>query len=153
MKKLSMIRLLLTAIFSFGFFWCSAQKQLLTYQDMQYILQNKADLITSFLKQKDYQVQPSFNKNEIRFFGLYSDADYSDIVVVQNNRRTTINISTTHLKQLELLQKAIESYPVRNNNKGAKIYRIKDGSVSAVAIKEEAQQGNLNKIYTVELEN
>lgn len=147
-----MIKFLFTTICSFSFFWCAAQKQLLTYQDLQYILQNKTDLVTSFLKQKDYQLQPSFNNNEVRFFTLYSDAIYSDIIVIERNRRTTINITTTNSDQLELLQKAIENYPVRNT-KGAKIYRIKDGSVSTVAVKEEASEGSLNKVYTIELEN
>ncbi len=147
-----MIKTLLTGIFSFTVFVCSAQKQLLTYQDLQYIIQNKPALVTAFLKEKDYRLQPGFNNNEIRFSGFYADADYTDIVINTNNRRTTVNLSTTHLPQVEMIQKAIGAYPSRNS-KGAKIYRVKDASVSTVSLKEDEPQGHENKLYTVELEN
>ncbi len=147
-----MIKILFTGIFCSLCFWCSAQNQVLTYQDLQYVLQNKADLVTPFLKKKDYHLQAGLGNNETRFFALFADTDYTDLTINKSKKHTILTISTTHTQQAELVQKAVESLPVKNS-KGSKIYRIKDGIIATVAIIEETQQGNLNKLYTIELEN
>lgn len=142
----------LTGILSFTIVMCSAQKQLLSYQDLQYMMQNNATSISSFLQQKDYHLQPSFGDNETRFFTLYADVDYTDISIKANSRHTYIHLSTTDLPQVELIQKALATYPYKNS-KGAKIYRVKDGTIATAALKEEQQQAKRNTLYTIELEN
>lgn len=152
MIKTRGIKTVLTGIFSFTIVMCSAQKQLLTYQDLQYVMQNNIPSISSFLQQKDYHLQPSFGDNETRFFTLFADIDYTDISVKANSRHTIVHLSTTDLAQVDLIQKALVNYPFKNS-KGAKIYRVKDGAINTAALKEEEQQAKRNKLYTIELEN
>ena len=145
-----MIKFLLVSAFSFTTFFCAAQKQLLNYQDLQYLLQNNPAQVKDFLKQKDFYSHPSANINETRYLGLIADKDYTDILIQAGNRHTIINLSTTNLQQIELIQKMLSVYAFKNS-KGAKIYRIKDGVVSTVVLKENEQQGG--KVYIMEMEN
>ncbi|WP_198170230.1 hypothetical protein [Mucilaginibacter arboris] len=147
-----MLKTLLSTIFSFTILFCSAQNKLLTYQDLQYIIQNNPALVNDFLQQKDYHLQPGSSNTETHFFELYADTDYTDILIALNKRRTIIRLSTTHLPQVEMIQKALAAYPFKNN-KDAKIYRIKDGTISTIAMKEDGQQVNGTKLYTFEVEN
>ncbi|RYY07141.1 MAG: hypothetical protein EOP43_04140 [Sphingobacteriaceae bacterium] len=146
-----MIKLLLTGIFSFTALLCSAQKQLLTYQDLQSILQTQPAAVASFMQQKDYHLHPAAN-NEIRYLTIYADNDYADILLKTDGKHHTLTVLTTHLEQVKLIQNSLEAYSFKNS-KGTKIYRIKDSGVSKVILSENEPQTNANKVYIIELEN
>lgn len=146
-----MIRLILTSIFSFGVMLCSAQKQLLTYQDLQTVIQAQPAAAASFLQQKDYHSHLSTN-NETRYLAIYADNDYADIILKTNGKQHILTVVTTHIEQVQLIQKSLEAYAPKNS-KGAKVYRVKDAAVSKVVLSENEPQNNANKVYTIELEN
>ncbi|MGI4020502.1 MAG: hypothetical protein ACRYFA_03280 [Janthinobacterium lividum] len=147
-----MIKLVLTSIFSFAALLCSAQKQLLTYQDLQSIIQTQPAAVASFLQQKDYHFHPSSASNETRYLGIYADNDYADIILKTNGKHNIVVVLTTHLEQVQVIQKSLEAYSFKNS-KGGKIYRVKDAAISKVVFSENEPQNNTNKIYTIELEN
>lgn len=128
--------------------YCSAQKQLLTYQDLQFIMQNNT-AATNFLQQKDYHLQSSSGK-ETRFFGLMADNDYNDIYIGTEGKRTTVILTTTNLLQVESIQKALQNYTYKNNKNG-KLYRIKDSGISNLSVKEPTTSAD--KVYTIQIEN
>lgn len=146
-----MLKTLFTALFCCTIFYCSAQKQLLSYQDLQYILKNRTEAVTTFLKDKNYQLQPGLAANQVRFLGLFADEDYSDITVIYGTRHATIHLITTDKAQVEEIQKAVASYPSKNS-KGVDIYRVKDAAVNTIGIKEEETKGKIFKVYTIDLE-
>ncbi len=145
------MKALLTFIFSVALLHCSAQKQLLTYKDLQYIIQNNTATVTAFLQQKDYHIQTAAN-GEIRFFGLYADNDYTDIDINQKGKRTNIVLSTTHIPQIAGIQQELQNFTFKNS-KGGKLYRIKDSVISNLFLKEDEARPNTNKICTIEVEN
>lgn len=147
-----MLKTIFTAVFCCAFFFCSAQKQLLTYTDLQYIIQNKPAQVTAFLKEKNYQVLPGSDNNTLHFLGLIADEDYTDVAINFDKRRTRIHLTTTDQPQLALIQKAIQIYPGKNS-KGSTIYHIKDEAIATIAIKENEPQVNNFKVYTIDLEN
>lgn len=147
-----MIKLLLTSVFSFAFLLCSAQKQLLSYQDLQSIIQTQPAAAASFLQQKDYHLHPSSNSSETRYLGIYADNDYADIILKTNGKRNVLILLTTHLEQVQVIQKSLEAYSFKNS-KGGKIYRVKDSAISRVVMSENEPQNNSNKVYTIEFEN
>jgi hypothetical protein len=144
-------KILLTSMLCLNIAICSAQKQLLSYPDLQYLMQNKTDAVTNFLKQKDYFLQPATGIG-VRFFTLYADADYTDISIASNNRHTIISLSTTDSAQVAILKKALSIYSFKNS-KGAKVYKIKDGTIATAALKENDEPVNANKPFIVKLEN
>lgn len=146
-----MLKTILTFIFSLICFLCFAQKQLLSYHDLQIIIQSKPEQATSFLQQKDYHLQPAFTNKQIRFLTLYADNDYTDISIVSKSKHNTVLITTTHLAQAEEIQKALQAYQFKDN-KGTKVYHVKDDAVSNISFKEE-QKSDVVKIYSIELEN
>jgi len=83
---------------------------------------------------------------------LYADTDYTDVSITSKGRHTNIHLSTTDLPQIEMIKIALSSYPTKNS-KNATIYRIKDGTISTAALLENEQKGNMNKLYTLDLEN
>lgn len=146
-----MIKGISTVFFCLSFFFCSAQNQLLTYQDLQYILQNQPKLLDNFLQQKNFQPRPTGN-NDSRYFALYADVDYTDVLVTSKGRHVIVVLSTTHQQQFEVIQKALNFYTPKNSKNG-KIYRVKDGTISTILLKEDEAQNTPNKLYTIELEN
>lgn len=147
-----MIKTLLAIIFSFTATFCSAQTKILSYQDLQYIIQSNPAAVAIFMQQKGFYPQPAFSNDEARFFILYADADYTDISIKPSTKHGFIHLSTTHFPQVEEIQKALTTYPSKNS-RGAKIYRVKDKAVSNVSLKEDEPKDKANKIYTIELEN
>lgn len=128
--------------------YCSAQKPLLTYQDLQYIIQNPT-AATAFLQQKNYHLQSSYN-GELAFSGLMADEDYNDVFISTKGKRVKLTITTTNAGQLDLIQKELQNYNARSSN-NTKIYRIKEAGISNLSIKPPANNGE--KIYTIQLEN
>lgn len=147
-----MLKTISTAVLCCTFFFCSAQKQLLTYADLQYIIQNKPAQVTTFLKEKDYQIVPGSSSNNLHFLSLIADEIYTDVAINFDKRRTNIYLTTTDLPQLALIQKAVQSYP-NKNSKGSILYRIKDEAIATIAIKENEPQKNSFKVYTINIEN
>ncbi len=132
----------------FATLFCCAQKPLLTYQDLQYIIQNPTKA-TTFLQQKDYRLQSSYN-GEMAFSGLLADEVYNDVFISTNGKHVTVTLTTSISSQLDLIQKDLQNYESKNNKNG-KIYRIKEAGISNLRIKMPV--GNADKLYTIQLEN
>ncbi|RYE35815.1 MAG: hypothetical protein EOP42_05605 [Sphingobacteriaceae bacterium] len=127
---------------------CSAQKQLLSYQDLQYIIQNNTAAVTGFLQQKDYRLQNSGN-GQTRFYGLIADDDYNDFNFSTQGKHNTVTLLTTDTQQIEIIENSLKNYTYKNTKNG-KAYRIKNDVISAISIKPPA---DAQKIYTVLFEN
>lgn len=139
---------LLTSILAVAVLYCSAQKPLLSYQDFQYLTQNDAAAVTTFLQQKDYHLQSSSNGN-IRLFGLIADEDYNDIDISIRGKHTTVILTTTDLPQVEAIKNSLQSYSYKNTKNG-KLYRVKDSAIATLNLKEPA---NTEKTYVIQFEN
>ncbi|RYY06881.1 MAG: hypothetical protein EOP43_04950 [Sphingobacteriaceae bacterium] len=149
MKKLFFNqKVLLTCIFMTTAMYCSAQKQLLSYQDLQYIIQSNTAAVTGFLQQKDYHLQSADNK-QARFFALFADEDYNDFDLSIQGKHATLTLLTTDLQQIETLENSLKNY-VYKSTKNGKTYRIKSDAISVISIKPPAEA---QKVYTVLVEN
>lgn len=148
-----MIKAIFTIVFCCAFFFCSAQKQLLTYADLQYIIQNKPTQVTGFLTEKNFQVLPGSDADGLHFLALIADQDYTDVAVVFEKRRTKIHLNTTDVPQFALIQKALQNYTGKNSKGFTTVYRVKDEAFATIRIKENEPQVNSLKVYTIDLEN
>ncbi len=147
-----MLKSIFTAVFCCTVFFCSAQKQLLSYPDLQSIVQNNPSQIIAFLKEKNYQVLPGSDNNSLHFLGLIADEDYTDIAISFQKRHTIIHIATTNQPQVAVIQKYLQNYNGKNS-KGSTIYRVKDGAFATIALKENEPKLNSLKVYNIDLEN
>lgn len=138
----------LTCVLLTATMYCSAQKQLLSYQDIQYIVQNNTAAVTSFLQQKEYHLQSSSN-GEARFFSLIADADYNDVNFNAQGKHTILTLLTTDLPQLKLIESELQNRDFKNTKNG-KLYRIKSDAISTISIKPPE---TAEKIYTIRIEN
>ncbi|RYE36962.1 MAG: hypothetical protein EOP42_01430 [Sphingobacteriaceae bacterium] len=129
-------------------YYCNAQKQLLTYSDLQYLTQNNVAAVTGFLQQKDYHLQNAAN-GELRFFGLIADEDYNDVYVNINGKHTSVTLTTTDLLQVETIQKSLQNLSYKNSKKG-KSYRVKDAGIAVMNVREPV---NPEKAYIIQFEN
>ena len=146
--NLNFKKVILSCTLVFATLCCLAQKPLLTYQDLQYIIQNPTT-VASFLQQKDYRLQSSFN-GQMVFSGLIADEEYNDVFISIKGKRTTVTLSTTSADQVEMIQKSLQTY-ASHNSKNSKIYRIKEAGISNLSVKMPAD--NAEKLYTIQLEN
>lgn len=146
-----MVKTLLSAVLCFSTFLCSAQKQLLTYQDLQYLMQNGKQEVKGFLQQKDYHLV-SDAENETRYMALMADIDYIDILISHTNKHHLITITTTDLPQVQMMQKALEPYHFKDSKRG-KVYKIKDDAIANLYWKEGETPNLPTKFYTIQLEN
>lgn len=147
-----MLKPIITAVFCCMFFFCSAQKQLLSYPDLQSVVQNNPAQIITFLKEKNYQVLPGSNNNSLQFLGLIADQDYTDITINFEKRHTIIHLTTTNQLQVAVIQKYLQSFNGKNS-KGFTIYRVKDEAFATIALKENEPKVNSLKVYNIDLEN
>jgi len=90
--------------------WCFAQKNLLSYDDLKYLLMNSLPKTDTFMMAKGYLVKVKNTKNNNRVYSSVSGDSHVDINVRQDGKRLLIEIETNVLSQYDLIHNSIAQY-------------------------------------------
>src|SRR6185312_14142221 len=109
MKYLFSIVLILTA------FTGLAQKSLISYEDITYLLQNNIHKADTFLMTKGYVISKKDNdtKNH-KFTVTLPSGTYNNISLRADGKRLFIEIETNELNQYNLIRESISQYQVKD---------------------------------------
>lgn len=134
-------------------FLCFAQKQLLSYDDLKYILQNNLQVADSFLVAKGYSVVKKDNKTSNRKYALSMlSGSYNNVAIRLDGKRLFIEIETNELNQYNLIHESIAPYLIKDFvATDLQTYSIKDLGNIYITINDTAPYNPLRKVYDMQV--
>ncbi|RYY06079.1 MAG: hypothetical protein EOP43_07310 [Sphingobacteriaceae bacterium] len=148
MKKLTII-LFLVCFSASGF----AQKQLISYDDLRFILHNGLMQANSFLTAKGYSVVIKNNNTKNRKYSFtFKDHSYININARSDGKRLFLDIETNYFGQYNLIQESIKQY-INNDSMLADIqtYEVKDLGNIYITMKDTQPYNPLTKDYDIQV--
>ena len=148
MKK-TLIALMLT-ICSFE---CFAQKSLVSYDDIKYLLHNNISEADTFLTAKGYLITKKDNNTKNRKYNLTTNNDtYSNINVRSDGKKLFIEIETNEIDQYNLIKESISQYLNKDTMVAdVQAYTVKDLGNIYITINDTVPYNPVKKDYDIQV--
>ena len=144
--------LILAMLFTSGL--CFAQKNLISYEDIKYLLHNNLAQADTFLIAKGFTVK---SKNEKRKFNEYTlpirGGTFVNVSLRADGRRMFIDMQTTEIGQYDLINNSISQYPSKTGMAGPDVqtFTIKDVCTVYVTVSDVMPYNPLIKNYDIQI--
>lgn len=147
--KLFVIALLFTTTSSL----CFAQKNLISYEDIKYILHNNLNEADTFLVAKGYLIAKKDNKNKNRKYTMtLPGGTYNNINVRSDGRKLFIEIETNELNQYNLIRESVSQYINKNGAIGdVQTYTVKDLGDIYITVNDSVPYNPVRKEYNIQI--
>lgn len=149
-----MKKLLLTTLIICSSMLCFAQQSLLSYEDIKYLLHNDLASADTFLTAKGYAIK---TKNQKKKFNEYTlpikGGTFVNVNVRADGRRMFIDMQTTEIAQLNLIQNSISQYLNKESITGADIltYTIKNMATIYITTNDTVPYSPIRKNYDIQI--
>jgi len=132
--------------------WCFAQKNLLSYEDLKYLLTNSLPKTDTFMMAKGYQVKIKNTKSNNRVYSSLSGDSHVDISVRQDGKRLLIEIETNVLSQYDLIHNSIAQYVDKNSTTAdVQTYVVKDLGSIYITVTDTSPYDPLKREYDIHI--
>jgi hypothetical protein len=129
---------------------CFAQKNLLSYDDLKYLLINSLPKTDTFMMAKGYQVMSKNTKTNNRVYSSISGDSHIDINVRQDGKRLMVEIETNVLLQYDLIHNSIAQYITKDAaTPDVQTYVVKDLGTIYVTVTDTAPYDPLKREYDI----
>ncbi|RYE21150.1 MAG: hypothetical protein EOP45_09960 [Sphingobacteriaceae bacterium] len=148
MKKLSTV-LLFIFISTSGF----AQKQLISYDDLRFILHNSLTQADTFLITKGYSAVTKNDNTKNRKYSItFKDNSYININARSDGRQLFLEIETNYIGQYNLIQESIRQYINRDSMlDDIQTYSVKNLGNIYITVKDTQPYNPLTKDYDIQV--
>src|ERR1700739_3909764 len=145
MKKLTLL-----ILFMLSGTWCLAQKNLLSYDDLKYLLTNSLPKTDTFMMAKGYQVKVRNTKNGNRVYSSVSGDSHVDINVRQDGKRLLVEIETNVLSQYDLIHNSIAQYVTKDAmTPDIQTYVVKDLGTIYITVNDTTPYDPMKREYDI----
>jgi hypothetical protein len=148
-----MKKILLLLLFAGSTVSCFAQKQLLSYDDLRFLLQNNLQQIDTFMMAKGYKIPGKNNKTKNRnYTATFTGGTYSNIDVRLDGKRLFIEIETNELDQYDLIRNSISQYLDKNSQVAdVQTYTVKELGSIYITVSDTVPYDPLRKDYDMHI--
>jgi hypothetical protein len=148
MKKL----LLMLIIFSSALL-CHAQQQLLSYEDLSFIIGNNLQKTDDMMLSKGYApVNKKLKPGIKKYTKNFTDGSQSDIEIRADARKISVYIATDELEQYNLLNNSISPFILAKEYQGdVLIYKVKDLGNLYITVTDKVPFNPIKKDYDIQL--
>jgi hypothetical protein len=145
-----MKRLTLLILFIVSGTWCFAQKNLLSYDDLKYLLMNSLPKTDTFMMAKGYEVKVKNTKTNNRVYSSVSGDSHVDINVRQDGKRLLIEIETNVLSQYDLIHNSISQYITKDAmTSDVQTYVVKELGTIYITVTDTSPYDPLKREYDI----
>ena len=147
-----MKKILLTLILMLSVSLCFAQRGLVSYEDIKFILHNNLQQVDTFLTIKGYVPIKKDNATKNREYNITAPGDtHTDINVRLDGKRMFIEIQTNQISQYNAIHDSIIQFLDKNSSvPGVQTYGVKD--LGTIYITVEDNTGDpLRKDYDIQI--
>jgi hypothetical protein len=145
-----MKKLFLLAFFTVSATFCFGQKNLLSYDDLKYLLINNLQKTDTFMMAKGYQVKVKNTKTNNRTYSSVSGDLHVDINVRSDGKRLMIEIETNVISQYDLIHNSIAQYLNKESTTAdVQTYVVKDLGTIYVTVNDTSPYDPLKREYDI----
>jgi predicted house-cleaning NTP pyrophosphatase (Maf/HAM1 superfamily) len=132
---------------------CFGQKNLVSYDDIKYLLHNNLLQADTFLMAKGYIIAKKDNNNKNRKYTLTTKSDtYSNINMRSDGKRIFIEIETDEIDQYNLIRESISQYLVKTGTAtDVQSYTVKDLGDIYITIDDTVPYNPLKRDYDIQI--
>jgi hypothetical protein len=149
MKKL----LLIIAILFCSGAACIAQSNLVSYDDLSYLLHNNINRADTFFISKGYTLaEKNIKKNTRKYTLAIPGGTYSNVNVRIDGRRLFLEIETNELQQYNLIYNSIADYLNKTTSTAdVQAYTVKDLGSIYVMVNDAVPYNPLRRVYDIQI--
>ena len=140
----------LLVIAFFSVIHCFGQKQLLSYDDVKFILINSLQKTDTFMMAKGYTVSIKNTRTNNRTYSSLSGDLHIDINVRQDGKRLLIEMETNVLSQYDMIHNSIAPYLNKaSSNADVQTFVVKDLGTIYITVTDTAPYDPLKREYDI----
>jgi hypothetical protein len=148
-----MKQILLTAIIFCSSIACFAQSNLVSYDDLNYLLHNNINKADTFFTSKGYALaEKNLKKNTRKYTLAIPGGTYSNINVRTDGKRLFLEIETNELQQYNLIYNSIADYLNKTSSTAdVQAYTVKDLGSIYVMVNDAVPYNPLRRVYDIQI--
>jgi hypothetical protein len=146
-----------TLILFMSFFCASfisyAQKQIISYEDLKYLLENNLGKADTFLTAKGYTlIKLNKKTNNRTYLVSMTDGTKSAISLRSDGKRNYVEIDTDDISQFNMIHNSVEQFLITNGNfADVQTYEVKDLGTIYISINDTLPYSPIRKDYDLHL--
>jgi hypothetical protein len=147
-----------TIILFMSFFCLSTlsygQKQLISYEDLKYLIENNLGKADTFLVSKGYTItQINAKKKTRKYAASLQGGTKSQLELRADGRKVFVELETNDISQYNMIHNSIGAFLVTNTSYGDDIqaYNIKDLGTIYISISDTVPYSPIRKDYDIHL--
>ena len=145
-----MKKLFLFVVFTVSAMFCFGQKNLLSYEDLKYLLINNLQKTDTFMMAKGYLITNKNNKTNNRTYSSVSGDSHIDINVRIDGKRLMVEIETNVLSQYDLIHNSIAQYVLKDSmSADVQTYNVKDLGSIYITVSDTSPYDPLKREYDI----
>ena len=145
-----MRKLFLLLVFTVCGTLCFGQKNLLSYDDLKYLLTNNLQKTDTFMMAKGYEITVKNNKTNNRTYSSVSGDSHVDINMRSDGKRLMIEIETNVLSQYDLIHNSIAQYLNKESTTvDVQTYVVKDLGTIYITVTDTSPYDPLKREYDI----
>ena len=131
---------------------CFAQKNLLSYEDLKYLLINSLPKTDTFMMAKGYVIKVKNTKTNNRIYSSVSGDSHVDINVRQDGKRLLVEIETNVSSQYDLIYNSISQYVTKDAmSPDVQTYVVKDMGTIYITVTDTSPYDPLKREYDIHI--
>ena len=132
---------------------CFAQSNLLSFEDIKYVLHNDLDHVDTFLVAKGYKIKSKSIKKKYNEYTMpIKGGTFVNVNVRADGKRMFVDMETTELGQYDLIVNSILQFPNKSSVIAGDIqtYTIKGECTAYITVNDVAPYNPLRKDYDIQ---
>jgi hypothetical protein len=147
-----MKKLLLMICFTGSVTLCFGQKQLLSYDDLKFLLINNLEKADTFMMAKGYVIAGKNNNTKNRSYKSEAGSNHIEVDIRLDGKRLFIEIQTNELEQYDLIHNSIAQYVTKDSaSADVQIYAVKDLGTIYITVNDTAPYDPLKREYDIHI--
>jgi len=132
---------------------CFGQSNLISYEDMKYILHNNLEHADTFLMAKGYTIKSRNEKKKTREYTLLvRGGTHVDLTLRADGKRLFMDLETNELGQYDLINNSISQYLNKASSIGdVQVYTIKDLCTVYITANDSMPYNPLKRDYDMQI--
>ncbi|WP_345952433.1 hypothetical protein [Mucilaginibacter sp. PAMB04168] len=144
--------LLVIAALCFSQMICQAQRNLLAYEDILYIITNNAQKADDFMQSKGYTKHKVKKAGNLKYHLSLPGNAASDVEIRNDGKRIYIYLAKDELNQVNLLVNSISPFVLsQEDNSGITSIKVKDLGMIYMTINDKVPYSPIRKDYDIRI--
>lgn len=129
-----------------------AQKQILSYEDLKYLIENNLGKADTFLVAKGYTVQINKKANTHKYSASLQGGTTSQVELRADGKKIFVEIATDDISQYNMIHNSIAQFLIKTGDVAdIQAYEVKDLGSIYISVNDKVPYSPVKKDYDIHL--